>query len=63
MEKASALPSKVPSKVGGPNPSNKIKHVRYIELIGPRIIKFQTFMTFSNKYNLDSGLSHLFTGF
>ena len=49
--------------MGEPNPSNKIKHLRYIGLIGPMMIKFQISMTFSNKYNFDSGLSHLFTGY
>ena len=49
--------------MGEPNPSNKIKYLRYIGLIGPRIIKFQIFMTFSNKYNFDAVLSNLFKGY
>ena len=40
-----------------------VKYLRYIGLISPRIIKFQMFVTFSNKYNFDAGLSDLFTGY
>jgi hypothetical protein len=44
-----------------PKPSKKIKYLRYIGLIGPRIIKFQISLTISNKDNFDAGLSNLFT--
>ena len=43
--------------------TNKVKYLRYIGLISPRIIKFQMFVTFSNKYNFDAGIFELFTGY